>query len=120
MTFVDEQLSRELAKMPLSHIKDDMSEFYPLVASDSRTVQSTAFDILHRALPEAQQQISLDVALEQRGKNNSNLGYSSSHYKTVNVHQTILMLSLINCINIDSVRWLWDYSTVVLKLSIPG
>lgn len=66
MTFVDEQLSRELAKMPLSHIKDDILEFYPLVASDSRTVQSTAFDILHRALPEAQQQISLDVALEQR------------------------------------------------------
>jgi hypothetical protein len=68
LTFVDDQLSRELAKLPLSHMKDDMSDFYALVASESRTVQSAAFDVLHRALPEAQQQISLHVALEKRGK----------------------------------------------------
>ena len=66
LTFVDDQLSRELAKVPLSHMKDDLPEFYALVASESRTVQSAAFDVLHRALPDAQQQISLDVVLEKK------------------------------------------------------
>lgn len=68
LSFVDDQLSRELAKAPLSRIKDDLSEFYSLLASDSRTVQSAAYDILHRALPDSQQQISVDVLLEKRGK----------------------------------------------------
>lgn len=66
LIYVDEQLSRQLAKIPLDHVKDIVSDFYPFIASDSRIVQSAAYDILHRALPENQQQISLDVLLEKR------------------------------------------------------
>lgn len=68
LAFIDDQLSREISKTPLSQIKDDLSEFYALVASDAPKVQSAAFDVLHRALPEAQQQISVDVLLENKGK----------------------------------------------------
>lgn len=74
LKYVDDQLSREMAKIPLNHIEDDLAEFYPLIVSDSPTVQSAAFDVLHRALPEAQQQISLDVVLENRGEYSSELG----------------------------------------------
>jgi hypothetical protein len=67
LTYTDDLLAREVTKMPLDHVKDDLAELYPLVASDYRMVQSAAFDILRRALPEAQQQISVDVVLEKRG-----------------------------------------------------
>ena len=68
LLFVDNILSREVGKIPLRDLDGDFSAFYPLVASDFRIVQSAAFDILHRALPEQQQQISVDVLLEKRGK----------------------------------------------------
>ena len=67
LEFVDDLLSRDIRKMPIEHVKD-LSEFYPLVASEFRTIQSAAFDVLHRAIPEAQQQISVDVLLEKTGK----------------------------------------------------
>jgi hypothetical protein len=67
LAFIDDQLSRDIAKTPLSHIKDELSEFYALVASDAPKVQSAAYDVLHRALPEAQKQISVDVLLENKG-----------------------------------------------------
>jgi hypothetical protein len=67
LEFVDDILSRNIRKIPIEHIKD-LSEFYPLVASDFRQIQSTAFDVLHRAIPEAQQQISVDVLLEKTGR----------------------------------------------------
>ena len=64
--FIDDMLSREIRKIPLGHVQENLAEFYPLVASDFRLVQSSAFDVLHRAIPEAQQQISVDVLLEKR------------------------------------------------------
>lgn len=67
LDFVDDLLSRNVRKISIERIKD-LSEFYPLVASDFRTIQSVAFDVLHRAIPEAQQQISVDVLLEKTGK----------------------------------------------------
>ncbi|TAQ89941.1 hypothetical protein B7494_g1710 [Chlorociboria aeruginascens] len=63
--FVDDILSRLVMDIPSSDIKD-RSEFYPLVASNIETIQSAAFDILHKALPEAQKQISVDVLLEKK------------------------------------------------------
>ena len=66
LDFVDDLLSRQVRKIPLSHIKD-LEEFYPLVASDVLTIQSAAFDVLHRAIPAQQEQISLDVLLEKKG-----------------------------------------------------
>jgi hypothetical protein len=68
LTYTDDILAREITKMPLEHVKNNLSEIYPLVASDYRMVQSAAFDILHRALPEAQQQLSMDVIIEKRSK----------------------------------------------------
>lgn len=67
LEFVDNLLSRNARKMPIEHVKD-LSEFYPLIASEFRTIQSAAFDVLHKAIPEAQQQISVDVLLEKIGR----------------------------------------------------
>lgn len=65
LLFIDDMLSREVGRIQLSDI-EDFSDFYPLVASEHKTVQATAFGVLHRALPEQQQQLSVDVILEKR------------------------------------------------------
>jgi hypothetical protein len=64
---VDALLCRRVAKIPLQHVKD-LSELYGLVASESRDIQTAAFDLLNRAIAAAQSQISIDVLLEKRGK----------------------------------------------------
>ncbi len=64
---VDGILCRAVSKMPLDHI-GDLSALYGLVASESSDIQAAAFGLLHRALPAAQQQISVDVLLDKRGK----------------------------------------------------
>lgn len=58
-------LCREAAKIPLENLKD-LSEIYGLVASDSREIQTAGFNLLHRALPAAQEQLSLDVLIEKK------------------------------------------------------
>lgn len=63
----DELLCRRVADIPENHIKD-LSMIYPLVASDYRYIQLAAFNILNRAIPAAQAQISVDVLLEKTGK----------------------------------------------------
>ncbi|KAJ8061848.1 hypothetical protein OCU04_009640 [Sclerotinia nivalis] len=63
--FVDNILSRLVVKIPLSHV-NDISEFYPLVASENRMVQSAAFDVLHRAIPAEQEEISVNALLEKK------------------------------------------------------
>ena len=67
LDFVDDLLSRNVKKIALENIKD-LSDFYPLVASEFRTIQSAAFEVLQKALPAAQQQISVDVLLEETGE----------------------------------------------------
>jgi hypothetical protein len=66
LQFVDDLLSRLVVNIPLNHIKD-MPDLYPLIASDYWTIQSAAYDVLHKALPEAQKQLSVDVLLEKTG-----------------------------------------------------
>lgn len=66
LEFVDNILSRLVVKIPSSHIKD-VSEFYPLVASENTMIQSTAFDVLHRAIPAEQEEISVNTLLEKKG-----------------------------------------------------
>lgn len=61
---VDSLLSRCVQRIPLDHIVD-LSGLYGLVASESRPIQSAAFGLLHRALPEAQGEIAVDSALEK-------------------------------------------------------
>lgn len=62
---VNELIYRQVTKVPLKHIKD-LSDLYPLVASDFPVIQSAAFGILHRALPAAQGDISVNVLLEKK------------------------------------------------------
>ncbi|KAH7313192.1 hypothetical protein BKA65DRAFT_517509 [Rhexocercosporidium sp. MPI-PUGE-AT-0058] len=63
LEFVDTILSRQVTKVPADRIKD-LTEFYPLVASDFRIIQSAAFDVLHKALPKVQQELSVNVLLD--------------------------------------------------------
>jgi hypothetical protein len=72
LQFVDDLLSRNVRKLPIKHIQD-LSEFYPLVVSDFRTIQSAAFDVLHKTISEAQQQISVDVLLDKKGNVTSHI-----------------------------------------------
>ncbi|KAI1760988.1 hypothetical protein GGR53DRAFT_507201 [Hypoxylon sp. FL1150] len=65
LEIVDSIICRQVEKLPLDHIKD-LSEIYGLVASDSRTIQTAAFILLHKALPAAQEQLSFDVLLEKK------------------------------------------------------
>ncbi|KAJ9150916.1 E3 ubiquitin-protein ligase listerin [Pleurostoma richardsiae] len=62
---VDALLCRQVEKIPLDHVSD-LSDLYGLVASESRDIQTAAFSILHRALPAAQEQLSVDVLLEKK------------------------------------------------------
>ncbi|QSZ33137.1 hypothetical protein DSL72_002723 [Monilinia vaccinii-corymbosi] len=66
LEFVDNILSRLAVRIPSSHIKD-ISDFFPLVASENRMVQSAAFDVLHRAIPAEQEEISVNALLEKKG-----------------------------------------------------
>lgn len=67
LEFVDSLLSRAIVHIPSSSLFDQ-SELYPLVASDFPMVQSAAYDLLSKALPEVQQQLSIDVLLENTSK----------------------------------------------------
>lgn len=44
----------------------EVAELFPLMASEEQSVQDAAFRLLHRAVPEAQQQKSLDLLLEKK------------------------------------------------------
>ena len=44
---------------------EDVSEVFHLLTAHSRTVQRTAYTILHRFIPQAQEQVSFDVALSK-------------------------------------------------------
>ncbi|KAK6852810.1 hypothetical protein PG995_011361 [Apiospora arundinis] len=65
MEIVATMVCRLVEKIPLDHVKD-LSDLYGLVSADSRTVQTAAFSVLHKALPAAQEQLSLDVLLDKK------------------------------------------------------
>ncbi|KAK0721795.1 hypothetical protein B0T26DRAFT_769497 [Lasiosphaeria miniovina] len=62
---VDAILCRAVENIPLKNV-DDLSALYEQVASGSRAIQQAAFGLLHRALPAAQEEISVDVLLEDK------------------------------------------------------
>ncbi|KAI1386605.1 uncharacterized protein F4822DRAFT_321485 [Hypoxylon trugodes] len=62
---VDSIICREVEIIPLHHIKD-YSELYGLLASESQYVQTAAFNVLHKALPAAQESLSVDILLEKK------------------------------------------------------
>jgi hypothetical protein len=62
---VDAILCRQVEKLPIQRY-DDLEELYGLVASDSRAIQTAAFNILDRALPAVQEKLAVDVLLEKQ------------------------------------------------------
>ncbi|OKL63677.1 hypothetical protein UA08_00924 [Talaromyces atroroseus] len=57
-------LRRELMHIPVESLanKNDM---FSLLAAECKNIQQTAFEILHRHIPQAQEQVSFDVALSK-------------------------------------------------------
>jgi E3 ubiquitin-protein ligase listerin len=64
LDIVDAIICRQVERVPLRYVKD-LSDLYGLVGGDSRTIQTAAFQILHKALPAAQEALSVDVLLEK-------------------------------------------------------
>ncbi|KAF2821605.1 RING zinc finger protein-like protein [Ophiobolus disseminans] len=64
LKMVNDVLARQIAKVSLKHL-ESTEELFPLLYVESQPVQQTAFDILHKQIPEAQEQISIDAALEK-------------------------------------------------------
>ncbi|KAK9769418.1 hypothetical protein SCAR479_13900 [Seiridium cardinale] len=65
LEMVDAILGRQVERLPLEHVKEP-TDLYSLVAADSRPIQTAAFTVLHKALPAAQEQLSLDVLLDKK------------------------------------------------------
>jgi hypothetical protein len=62
-------ITADLLQRQLNTVKlppAEVTELFPLMASEEQSVQDAAFGLLHRAVPEAQQQNSLDVVLEKK------------------------------------------------------
>ncbi|KAJ6032053.1 hypothetical protein N7540_002785 [Penicillium herquei] len=59
-----ELLCRLINTIPIGNI-DDVSGIFHLLTAHSRSVQRTAYTILHRYIPQAQEQVSFDVALSK-------------------------------------------------------
>lgn len=60
---VDGIICREVEKLPMRHIPD-VADIFPLVASESRDIQTAAFNLLHKAIPAQQEQKSVDILLD--------------------------------------------------------
>lgn len=57
-------LSREVSKIPVRQIPA-LTDIYPLMASESRDIQTAAYGLLHRAIPAQQEQASVDILLDK-------------------------------------------------------
>jgi hypothetical protein len=64
LKMVNDVLARQIAKVSLRNL-ESTEELFPLLYVESQPVQQTAFNILHKQIPEAQEQISVDAALEK-------------------------------------------------------
>ncbi|KAL1988798.1 hypothetical protein VTN96DRAFT_7682 [Rasamsonia emersonii] len=57
-------LRRQLSTVPVDSLPG-VSDLFPLLAAKSRGIQRAAYEVLHRFIPPAQQQVSFDVALSK-------------------------------------------------------
>ncbi|WYZ46016.1 hypothetical protein EsH8_IX_000241 [Colletotrichum jinshuiense] len=64
LEIVDAIICRQVNKIPLKHVSD-LSDLYGLIAADSRSIQTAAFNLLHYALPAQQEELSVNVLLEK-------------------------------------------------------
>ncbi|KAF2807951.1 uncharacterized protein BDZ99DRAFT_420629 [Mytilinidion resinicola] len=64
LRIVNELLTRQISKISLQHL-NETEELFPLLYVESQSVQQAAFDILHQKIPAAQEQISIDAAIDK-------------------------------------------------------
>ena len=64
LKMVNNVLARQISRISLKHL-ESTDELFPLLYVESQNVQQTAFSILHKQIPAAQEQISIDSALEK-------------------------------------------------------
>jgi len=64
LKMVNDVLARQVSMVSLKHL-ESTEDLFPLLYVESQPVQQTAFDILHKQIPAAQEQISIDAALEK-------------------------------------------------------
>ena len=94
LDYVAELLMRLVTKVPIKHL-DDPSDFYPLIASDLPKVQSMAFDVLYRAMPAAQEQVTIDVMVAKKGAPKTDLhGYHADTLPDAHLPEELLSLLL--------------------------
>ena len=62
---VDELIARMVKAIPIHHLPDT-SDLFHLLDSNSESVQEVTYKVLHERIPEQQQQISVDTALESK------------------------------------------------------
>jgi len=64
LQIVNGLLARKIAQLAPTKV-EAVEDFYPLINVESMTVQMAAFKILHKQIPQDQEQVSLDVVLEK-------------------------------------------------------
>ena len=64
LKMTNQVLARQIVTVPLEHL-ESAGDIFPLLYVESQYVQQSAFDILNKQIPAAQEQISIDAALEK-------------------------------------------------------
>ncbi|KAL1632128.1 hypothetical protein SLS56_004017 [Neofusicoccum ribis] len=64
LKIVNELLSRQISSISGTQL-ENTEELFPLLVTESSSVQQAAFDILHKQIPAAQEEISVNAALEK-------------------------------------------------------
>ncbi|TLD35213.1 RING zinc finger protein-like protein [Venturia nashicola] len=64
LRIIDEMLARQVSSVPLKHL-NNTEELYAQLYSQSRSIQEAAYLILHREVPEKQEQLALETILEK-------------------------------------------------------
>ena len=67
LEIVDGVLCREVDKIPIRFITD-LEDIFGLIASDSREIQTAAYNLLHKAIPAKQEQESVEILLDKKGE----------------------------------------------------
>lgn len=65
---VDDLLCREVEKIPLEHFEGESEELYPLLASNSRSIQTATFGLLQRIAQAPQDELIMNLLLEKDTK----------------------------------------------------
>ncbi|KKY26549.1 putative ring zinc finger protein [Diplodia seriata] len=64
LKIVNELLSRQISSISVAQL-ESTEDLFPLLVTESSSVQQAAFDILHKQIPAAQEEISINAALEK-------------------------------------------------------